>query len=139
LGRQGQRVDELEFRLRDSLRTRLERSARMERTLAARLRYFDLRPRFAADRRRLDSAYAGAIQSARWQLALRQRAVGQLSAKLSQLSPLLILERGYAIVSNESGAIVTASEAAPPGSLIQVRLAKGGLDATVSATHVVAE
>ena len=49
-----QRVDELEFRLRERLRTRLERHARAQRSLAARLRYFDLRPRFAADRRRLE-------------------------------------------------------------------------------------
>jgi exodeoxyribonuclease VII large subunit len=134
MGRQAQRVDELEFRLRDLLRTRLERNARAQRTLAARLHYFDLRPRFAADRRRLDQAHAAAAQSLRWQLASRRGAVDQLSAKLSQLSPLLILDRGYAIVTDASGAIVKDSAAAPPASTIQVRLAKGRLDATVSRT-----
>lgn len=131
MGRQGQRVDELEFRLRDRLRTLLERYARAQRTLAARLRYFDLRPRFAADRRRLDAAHAAATQSVRWQLASRRAAVDQLAAKLSQLSPLLTLERGYAIVTNQSGAIVTDSAAAPPPSAIHVRLRRGRLDATV--------
>ena len=132
LGRHAQRVDELEFRLRDILRTRLERHARAQRTLAARLRYFDLRPRFAADRRRLDQAHAAAAQAARWQLARRRSAVERLSAKLSQLSPLLILDRGYAIVTGPSGAIVKSSAAASPGSAIKVRLAEGRLDATVS-------
>jgi exodeoxyribonuclease VII large subunit len=132
LGRHAQRVDELEFRLRDILRTRLERHARAQRTLAARLRYFDLRPRFAADRRRLDQARAAATQAARWQLARRRSAVERLSAKLSQLSPLLVLERGYAIVTNPSGAIVKSSAEAPPASTIKVRLAEGRLDATVS-------
>jgi exodeoxyribonuclease VII large subunit len=132
MGRQAQRVDELGFRLRDLLRTLLERHARTERSLAARLRYFDLRPRFAADRRRLDQAHAAAAQALRWQLARRRGAVAQLAAKLSQLSPLLILDRGYAIVTNPSGAIVKDSAAAPPASTIQVRLAKGRLDATVS-------
>ncbi|HTQ53802.1 MAG TPA: exodeoxyribonuclease VII large subunit [Bryobacteraceae bacterium] len=139
MGRQAQRVDELEFHLRDRLRTLLERAARAQRSLAARLYYFDLRPRFAADRRRLDSAYAAACQSARWQLAQRRGAVERLSAKLSQLSPLLILQRGYAIVTNDAGAIVKESQAAPPGSAIQVRLARGRLDATVSGAHVVTE
>jgi exodeoxyribonuclease VII large subunit len=134
IGRQAQRVDELEFRLRDLLRTRLERHARMQRMLAARLRYFDLRPRFAADRRRLDQAHAAAAQSLRWQLARRRGAVEQLSTKLSQLSPLLILDRGYAIVTNQSGAIVKDSAATPPASTIRVRLAKGRLTATVSNT-----
>jgi exodeoxyribonuclease VII large subunit len=132
IGRQAQRVDEMEFRLRDRLRTLLERYARAQRTLASRLRHFDLRPRFAADRRRLDAAHTAATQSVRWQLARRRASVEQLSAKLTQLSPLLILERGYAIVTNESGAIVTESAAAPPDSAIQVRLARGRLDAKVS-------
>jgi exodeoxyribonuclease VII large subunit len=132
IGRQAQRIDELEFRLRDLLRSLLERHARAQRSLAARLRYFDLRPRFAADRRRLDHAHAAAAQSLRWQIGRRRHAVEQLSAKLSQLSPLLILDRGYAIVTNQSGAILKDSAAAPPASAIQVRLAKGRLDATVS-------
>ena len=132
IGRNAQRIDEIEFRLRDLMRTRLERQARAQRALAARLRFFDLRPRFAADRRRLDQAHAAALNSLRWQLARRRAAVEQLSAKLSQLSPLLILDRGYAIVTNESGAIVKDSAAAPPASNIQVRLAKGRLDATVT-------
>ena len=132
IGRQAQRIDELEFRLRDIVRTRLERYARAQRSLVNRLRYFDLRPRFAADRRRLDQAHAAAEQSLRWQLARRRAAVEQLSAKLSQLSPLQILDRGYAIVTNQTGAIVKDSAAAPPDSAIQVRLASGGLHATVT-------
>jgi exodeoxyribonuclease VII large subunit len=132
IGRHAQRIDEFEFRLRDLLRTQLERHARAQRTLAARLRYFDLRPRFATDRRRLDQAHAAAAQAAHRQLARRRAAIEHLSAKLSQLSPLLILDRGYAIVTNQSGAIVKESAAAPPASAIQVRLAKGRLDAIVS-------
>jgi exodeoxyribonuclease VII large subunit len=132
IGRQAQRVDELEFRLRDRLRTRIERYARAQRSLAARLRHFDLRPRLAADRRHLDRAHAAAAQSLRWQLARRRGEVEQLAAKLSQLSPLRILERGYAIVTNESGVIVKESTAAPEGAAIHVRLARGGLDANVT-------
>jgi exodeoxyribonuclease VII large subunit len=54
-----------------------------------------------------------------------------VAAKLSQLSPLRVLERGYAIVSNEAG-IVTDAAAAPAESRIHVRLHKGSLDAVVS-------
>ena len=46
------------------------------------------------------------------------------------LSPLRVLERGYAIVSNRGG-IVKDSAAAPPASRIHIRLAKGELDAAV--------
>jgi exodeoxyribonuclease VII large subunit len=54
----------------------------------------------------------------------------RFSAKLSALSPLRILERGYAIVSNQTG-ILSDAAAAPPDSRIHVRLARGELDATV--------
>ena len=55
----------------------------------------------------------------------------RLDAGLAQLSPLLVLERGYAIVSNRSGILKDAA-AAPPESGIHVRLARGSLDAVVS-------
>ena len=89
-----------------------------------------MRPRLAADRRRLEIALAAVILSMRAQAARRRSALEQVTAKLSQLSPLRILERGYAIVSNHSG-IVKDATAAPPQSRIHVRLAKGELDAQV--------
>jgi exodeoxyribonuclease VII large subunit len=55
----------------------------------------------------------------------------RLSAQLGQLSPLKILERGYAIVSNEQG-IVKDAAAASPGSDIHVRFGKGERDARVT-------
>jgi exodeoxyribonuclease VII large subunit len=67
----------------------------------------------------------------RRQLEVRTRRFELLEAKLMQLSPLRILERGYAIVTQESGAVITSSEAAPPGTAIGVRLAKGRLKARV--------
>jgi exodeoxyribonuclease VII large subunit len=63
-------------------------------------------------------------------LALRRSAWEQAAAKLGQLSPLRILERGYAIVSNEGGVLKDAA-AAPPDSRILVRLARGRLQAVV--------
>jgi exodeoxyribonuclease VII large subunit len=66
----------------------------------------------------------------RMRLARRRGAFEQLAAKLGQLSPLGILARGYAIVSNREG-IVKDAAAAPPGSRIHARLAKGELDAVV--------
>jgi exodeoxyribonuclease VII large subunit len=98
--------------------------------LEARLARFDMRPRLAADRRRLDAAHALAIQLARTRLARDRAALERLTAHLTQLSPLKILERGYAIVSNEQG-IVKDAASAPAGSEIHVRLGKGELDARV--------
>jgi exodeoxyribonuclease VII large subunit len=131
VGRGLQRIDEVGYRMRENLRASLEARERARRRLEARLALFDVRPRLAADRRRLEALRAAALESTRRPLALRRAAWERLAAQLSQLSPLLVLERGYAIVSNQSG-ILKEAAAAPPDSRIHVRLARGSLDAVVS-------
>jgi exodeoxyribonuclease VII large subunit len=107
----------------------IESGERTRRTLEARLRRFDVRPRLAADRRRMEAAHNGALQLVRTRLALERGRLDKLAAKLSQLSPLRVLERGYAIVSNQAGFVTDA--AAPPDSRVHVRLHRGALDAVV--------
>jgi exodeoxyribonuclease VII large subunit len=131
VGRGLQRIDELGYRMRDRVRSSLEARERARRGIEARLARFDIRPRLAADRRRYETARAVAVETVRMRFARRRAAFEQLSTKLDQLSPLRILDRGYAIVSNQSGIVKDAS-AAPPASRIQVRLAKGGLEAVVT-------
>jgi exodeoxyribonuclease VII large subunit len=131
VGRGLQRVDEQEYRMRDRVRAAIEARERARRNLEARLRRFDTRPRLAAGRRRMETARASAVETMRLLLARRRARFEQLAAKLGQLSPLRILDRGYAIVSNETG-IVKDPAAAPPASRIRVRLAKGGLEAVVT-------
>jgi exodeoxyribonuclease VII large subunit len=133
VGRGLQRVDEQEYRLREHVRLAIEVRQRARRALDERLRHFDMRPRLAAAERRLHAAETCAEQTMRLRLTRHRSRLDQLSAKLSQLSPLAILERGYAIVSNQSGILKDAAEA-PAGSEIQVRLARGGLHAKVELT-----
>ncbi|MGA3017098.1 MAG: exodeoxyribonuclease VII large subunit [Bryobacteraceae bacterium] len=130
VGRGLQRIDEQEYRLREWVRAALDRWGRRRRDLEERLRRFDARPRLAATRRRMETAGTTAEQTVRLALAHRRSALDQCAAKLWQLSPLRTLERGYAIVSNQHG-IVKEPSAAPAGSGIHVRLAKGELDAVV--------
>jgi len=131
VGRGQQRIDELGYRMRESLRAMLDSRERTRRRLEARLARFDTRPRLAADRRRMEVLHAAALETVLRRLALRRAAWERLDAGLAQLSPLLVLERGYAIVSNRSGILKDAA-AAPPESGIHVRLARGSLDAVVS-------
>jgi len=130
VGRGLQRVDEQEYRLRERLRSTFDARERAVRALETRLRRFDVQPRLAAGRRRLEAAQSLSVESIRRRLARRRSAFDQLSTQLSALSPLKVLERGYAIVSNQSG-IVKDAAAVPPASRIHVRLANGELDAVV--------
>src|SRR5437867_3840460 len=132
VGRRLQRIDELQYRLRDRMRAAIESGARVTRLLTARLRYYDPRPRLGRDRTRHEAARALLVQSMRLELSRRRGRLESLEAKLSQLSPLAILNRGYAIVTGESGHILMDAEAAPVGSAIGVRLARGRLRAEVT-------
>jgi len=130
IGRGLQRIDEQEFRMRERIRLAVDSRERTRRALEVRLQRFDVRPRLAADRRRLEAAHGLAVEGVRRRIEPLRGRYEQLAAKLSQLSPLKILERGYAIVTNEAG-IVKDAAVAPAESRIHVRLAKGELDATV--------
>jgi exodeoxyribonuclease VII large subunit len=131
IGRQMQRVDELDYRLRELWRASLAGRKRALEGASSRLSQMDVRLQFAAARRRLEASDAALTQSMRLRLSRAGGRLGPLEAHLKQLSPLTILERGYAIVERE-GKIVKAPEDAPVGSEITVRLAKGGLDAEVT-------
>jgi exodeoxyribonuclease VII large subunit len=130
VGRAQQRIDDMGYRMRERIRAATAGRERERRALEARLRRFELRPSLAAGRRAMEAARAAADRCMRMRLALRRSAWERAAAKLGQLSPLRILERGYAIVSNEGGVLKDAA-AAPPDSRILVRLARGRLQAVV--------
>ena len=130
IGRRLQRLDEIDNRLRERLRRTIAARERSRRACEDRLRRFDVRPRLAETRRRLEAARAAALQTVRLLLERRRSRLGRFGAQLSQMSPLRILDRGYAIVSTPAGILKDAAQA-PPGSAIHVRLARGELDAVV--------
>jgi exodeoxyribonuclease VII large subunit len=131
IGRGLQQTDEYEYRMRGSLRAAIDSRERTRRTLEARVRQFDVRPRLAAGRRRMEAAHHAAREAMRARLGPCRGRLDRLAAQLSQLSPLRVLERGYAIVSNQAG-VVTDAATAPPASRIHVRLHRGALDAVVT-------
>jgi exodeoxyribonuclease VII large subunit len=131
IGRAAQRIDELEYRLRDRINARLAAHRKYREALAVRLRNLDLRLRFAAARRRMEAAETAIAQLIRLRLARARGLLQPAVAHLTQLSPLKILERGYAIVTNREGGIVKEPAQAPVGSTIRVLLAKGRIAAQV--------
>jgi exodeoxyribonuclease VII large subunit len=135
IGRSLQRVDELDYWLRERTRACVESCQRRLRGLSERLRALDLRLRFAAARRRLEIACAASAQLTTMRLARARGRLDPLIAQLAELSPLRVLDRGYAIVQDEAGGIVKGAVQAPPGSEIGVRLAGGRLRARVTASE----
>ena len=57
------------------------------------------------------------------------------SRLLASLDPKAVLERGYAIVRDASGAAVTSVASIRVGSEVTVRLKKGSFDSNVTKTY----
>src|SRR5206468_189293 len=82
IGRNLQRIDEYEYRSRDRVRALLDTRERARRALEARLRRFDMRPRLAADRRRMEAAHHVAVEMIRTRLMRQRGRLDRATAKL---------------------------------------------------------
>jgi exodeoxyribonuclease VII large subunit len=130
LAQQSQLLDDLEQRLSRALRQVL--SERRSGLAERRSRLWQASPvvrlqataaRHATLAARLRAAGLAQLRNARERLA-------PLVRTLNAVSPLATLERGYAIVSR-GGAILRSPADAPPGSIIEARLAAGSIRAKV--------
>jgi len=135
IGKRLQRVDECEARLREILRAAIAVRRRRLADLELRLRQRDLRLRLAEGHRRLDKASAQLQERMRFLLARARRRLDPLDAHLSQLSPLRVLDRGYAIVQDADGHVIKNAAEAPVGSGLRIRVAQGRIAATVTETE----
>lgn len=90
----------------------------------------------ALRRQQLDAIASGLEQALRRRLDVLVGRARLVDRALAALSPMATLDRGYAIVCRvDDGALVTRGESVAPGTGIDVRLAEGGLTATVDATR----
>jgi len=126
IGRRMQRVDELEYKIRDLVRGTLDRRKRVLERMRSGLAQLDVRLKFVAAHRRIEAAEGKILQSIRLRVIGAGGKLSFLDGHLTQLSPLKILDRGYAIVEND-GRIVKAPEDAPIDSEVSIRIAKGQL------------
>lgn len=78
--------------------------------------------------KRLDAAAAVSIERAAARL-------DKTSSRLALLSPYSVLERGYSLTTDSSGAVVRDAASLEIGSRIVTRLAKGSFTATVEETR----
>lgn len=131
LDRAGQRVDDLELRARDHARRAVAARRRLLDAAEQRLRRQDLRLHLAEARRRLTAASQRAETLIAARLQAAHRRFSPLPAALAQLSPLRVLDRGYAIVESAAGHVVTDAAQVQSGDAIGVRLARGRVRATV--------
>jgi exodeoxyribonuclease VII large subunit len=126
-----QRLDDLDFRLRSLPQRLLAGKARRLADLHSHLQTLDLRIRFAHARSRLHAAESRLVQCAQSRLWKSRRRFEELQAHLTQLSPLAVLSRGYAIVLGRDDRVLRSSSETRPGDPVRVRLSEGQLTARV--------
>jgi exodeoxyribonuclease VII large subunit len=132
IGRRYQRLDDLQFRLSAEGRDSLRQYRRRLDVAGARLRAQDLRYRLEVMRGELENRAAALTATARSLLQQQHARRGQLSGRLQALSPLNILERGYALIFEEDGTLLKNSSQTAPGRPIQAQLCHGKIQATVT-------
>jgi exodeoxyribonuclease VII large subunit len=131
INRRQQRLDDLRFRLESSERRLIEQHRRRWERASGAVRHYDARRVLAGVHRNL-AAQTAAMSSAMRTSLLRQRSrIEQLEHQLRALSPVAILDRGYALIFDSSGKLVKNAAQVEVGDEISARLATGALTARV--------
>jgi exodeoxyribonuclease VII large subunit len=129
--RRQQKVDDLTNRLVHAQRDLLEAQRRRFETLASAVRHYDLRLVLAGVGKELNARVAAMAAAAR-NLLLHQRSrLERLTSQMEALSPVAILERGYALVFDSSGKLVKDAAQVKVGEDVTARLARGQIAATI--------
>src|SRR6266481_952477 len=97
----------------------------------ARLRHFDFRSSLVLNRTRLDAATETLVRAVHARLLRQKSILDQHEARLQALSPVKILDRGYALIFDASGALVKDSEHLKQGDRISARVSHGTFTAEV--------
>ena len=130
-----QRLDEKRFRLEKAERLLLERCHRRLETASAAVRHYDARRRLVAIRQQMESLAANLAAATRARLLAGRAMLDRRTASLEALSPLAILNRGYALVFDANGQLATDAERLAPGDEVSARLARGLVHARVTGSE----
>jgi exodeoxyribonuclease VII large subunit len=138
LHRLGQRLDDATQRLDNTLTAQLRLRQNRVAELAAAVLRIDPRQNLAharahlADfRARLDRCLERLVQSS-------AASLNALDARLHSLSPLAVLDRGYALVLSPEGALVRSTAQIAAGDRVTTRLADGSFTSHVESTAAAA-
>ena len=135
INRRQQKLDDQCFRLERGQRQIFERWRRRWEVASAAVRHYDARRRLAAVQQRLDAEVSKLAAAANARLLANRAALDRRVASLEALSPVAILNRGYALVFDATGQLVKDAAQLRDGDELSARLARGRVRARVTGTE----
>lgn len=129
-----QKLDDLGYRMERAQGKMLEQHRRRLETASATVRHYDLRRVLSGMRRELATGTSGMTSAVRANLLQQRSRLEQLSGQIAALSPLAILERGYALIFDAAGKLLKDARQVSRGDEVSATLAKGTMLATVKST-----
>ena len=127
-----QKLDDLTHRMELAERALLEKSRRRWETISAAVRHYDARLVLSGMRKELENrvtALAAVMRNVLLQHRVRSE---RLETALQSLSPVAILDRGYALVFDANGKLLKDAHGVKVGDEISARLARGQIQAAVT-------
>ena len=131
IDRRAQHVDHMRRRLEAAAELQLAVASKRVDTQTQRLDKYDPRVSLITARHRLERAQRALAPAIRNRMAPAASRVEHASARLEALSPVAVLERGYALVYAADGTLLRDAADTAPGQTIRARLSRGTLAAQV--------
>lgn len=128
------RTDGAEHRLRAGIIAALQGGHRRLTAAAHSLSPAQLRANVSASRARLESLSKANDDGMTMRVETARRKLGMAATALDAMSPLRVLERGYAIAQDATGGIVREAKTVSVGDALRLRLWQGALDCRVEGT-----
>jgi exodeoxyribonuclease VII large subunit len=138
LRRLGQRLDDVTGRLDVALDARLRLRRNRIADLAAAVLRHDPRQHLARARERLADVRARLDRSLERLIESSAASLNALDARLHSLSPLAVLDRGYALVLSAGGELIRSTAQLAAGDQVTTRLADGSFVSHVESTGAAA-
>jgi exodeoxyribonuclease VII large subunit len=135
---QRQRLDELELRLTRQLRQLLtQRRERLQQRIL-RLKARDPARQLPALAQRVLTLQQRAVRAIQQRLVQHQQHLHNVMQRAHSVSPLAVLSRGYAIISDQDGNVLRDATQVRVGDVVRAKLSAGEVSASITAIHATA-
>jgi len=131
LRKTSQQLDDLGFRVEASVRELIRTRQREVGELAGGVLRHEPRQMLARARERLGVSETRIERSVERTVRRASARIEAMDARLRSLSPLAVLERGYALVMSQDGKVVRSVTQVAMGDRVRTRLSDGEFDSTV--------